>query len=138
MVRVYTDMAADIFHMGHVNLLKRAKAMGDYLVVGVHSDKQIESYKRKPIFPEEHRYEIMRSCKYVDEVIESAPLVMTKEFLESNNIDLVVRGDDMNEELLKQQEAPISMGIMRYVSRTKGISTSEIIDKISERSKNDL
>lgn len=138
MVRVYTDMAADIFHMGHVNLLKRAKAMGDYLVVGVHSDKQIESYKRKPIFPEEHRYEIMRSCKYVDEVIESAPLVMTKEFLESNNIDLVVRGDDMNEELLKQQEAPISMGIMRYVSRTKGISTSEIIDKISERSKSDL
>ena len=130
MIRVYTDMAADVFHIGHLNLLKKAKAMGDYLIVGVHSDEQITSYKRRPIFSEQDRYEIMRGCRYVDEVIEAAPLMMTKDFLLNNNIDLVVRGDDTSQQHLEQQADPISMGIMRYVPRTPGISTSDIIDRI--------
>lgn len=130
MIRVYTDMAADVFHIGHLNLLKKAKAMGDYLIVGVHSDEQIASYKRRPIFSEQDRYEIMRGCRYVDEVIEAAPLVMTKDFLLNNKIDLVVRGDDTSQQHLEQQADPIDMGIMRYVPRTPGISTSDIIDRI--------
>jgi glycerol-3-phosphate cytidylyltransferase len=129
-IRVYTDMAADVFHIGHLNLLKKAKAMGDYLIVGVHSDEQIASYKRRPIFSEQDRYEIMRGCRYVDEVIEAAPLVMTKDFLLNNKIDLVVRGDDTSQQHLEQQADPIDMGIMRYVPRTPGISTSDIIDRI--------
>jgi len=123
-------MAADVFHIGHLNLLKKAKAMGDYLIVGVHSDEQIASYKRRPIFSEQDRYEIMRGCRYVDEVIEAAPLVMTKDFLLNNKIDLVVRGDDTSQQHLEQQADPIDMGIMRYVPRTPGISTSDIIDRI--------
>lgn len=137
MIRVYTDMAADVFHVGHLNLLKKAKAMGDYLIVGVHSDEQITSYKRRPIFSEQDRYEIMRGCRYVDEVIEAAPLVMTKDFLLNNNIDLVVRGDDTSQQHLEQQADPISMGIMRYVPRTPGVSTSEIITRIMERCRNE-
>lgn len=133
MIRVYTDMAADVFHIGHLNLLKKAKSMGDYLIVGIHSDEQIESYKRSPIFNEKDRYEIMRSCIYVDEVIESAPLIMTREFLLENKIDLVVRGDDKSPDHIVQQAAPLEMGIMRYVPRTQGISTSDIIRKILER-----
>ena len=133
MIRVYTDMAADIFHVGHVRLLERAKQMGDYLIVGIHSDEQISSYKRPPIFTQDERYEIMRSCKYVDEVIEEAPLLMTRKFLKDNRIDLVVRGDDVTPEHLRQQQAPIELGIMRYVKRTPGVSTSEIIKKIKER-----
>ena len=128
MIRVYTDMAADFFHIGHLNLLKRAKSIGDYLIVGVHSDEQIRSYKRDPIFKD--RYEIMRSCKYVDEVIEEAPLIMSESFLREHKIDFVVRGDDINQELLTQQADPIRMGIMRYVPRTEGISTSQIIKRI--------
>jgi len=130
MIRVYTDMAADMFHIGHLNLIKRAKGMGDYLIVGIHSDEDIGNYKRPPIIPENDRYEIIRSCRYVNEVIEAAPLVMTKEFIEANNIDLVVRGNDVTPELLRQQAAPNEMGIMRYLPRTKNISTTDIIQKI--------
>ena len=87
MKRVYTDMAADMFHVGHLNLIKRAKSLGDYLIVGVHSDDDIGQYKRRPIIPQEDRYEMVRSCRYVDEIIEAAPLVMTKDFLLDNKID---------------------------------------------------
>lgn len=132
MIRVYTDMAADMFHVGHLNLIKRAREQGDYLIVGVHSDQDIASYKRRPVIEEQDRYEIIRSCRYVDEVIEDAPLIMTKDFIESNNINLVVRGDDITPELLKQQADPISMGIMKYVPRTEGVSTTSIIEKIKE------
>ena len=79
MIRVYTDMAADMFHIGHLNLIKRMKIFGDYIIVGIHSDDDIASYKRRPIIEDKQRYEIVRSCKYVDEVIEAAPLIMTKD-----------------------------------------------------------
>ena len=129
-IRVYTDMVADMFHIGHLNLIKRAKEMGDYLIVGIHSDEDIRNYKRPPIIPEKDRYEIIRSCRYVDKVVEAAPLVMTREFIETNNIDLVVRGNDITPELLIQQAAPNEMGILRYLPRTKNISTTDIIQKI--------
>lgn len=133
MIRVYTDMAADMFHIGHLNLIKRAKEFGDYLIVGVHSDEDISSYKRSPVIAEEDRYEIIRSCRYVDEVIEAAPLVMSKEFIEENNIDLIIRGDDVSPELLRQQAVPISMGIMRYLPRTENVSTTDLIKTIKDR-----
>jgi len=128
-------MAADMFHVGHLNLIKRAREQGDYLIVGVHSDQDIASYKRRPVIEEQDRYEIIRSCRYVDEVIEDAPLIMTKDFIENNNINLVVRGDDITPELLRQQADPISMGIMKYVPRTEGVSTTSIIEKIKEEYK---
>lgn len=132
MIRVYTDMAADMFHIGHLNLIRRAKAHGDYLIVGVHSDKDIAEYKRHPIINEEQRYEIVRSCQYVDEVLEGAPLIMTKDFIQRHEIDLIVRGDDITPELLEQQADAIEMGIMHYVPRTKNVSTTSIIEKIKE------
>ncbi len=130
MTRVYTDMAADMFHVGHLNLIKRAKACGDYLIVGVHSDCDIASYKRKPIINENDRYAIIESCKYVDEVVKAAPLVMSAEFIEEHKIDLIVRGDDISPELLRQQKVPIEMGIMKYLPRTEDISTTDLIQKI--------
>ena len=130
MIRIYTDMAADMFHVGHLNLIKRARSFGDYMIVGVDSDKDISNYKRSPIIEEEHRYSIVESCKYVDELIRDAPLIMTEEFLRKHKIDLVVRGDDVTEQHLKQQADPIRLGMMKYVPRTKGVSTSSIIKKI--------
>ena len=132
MIRVYTDMAADMFHVGHLNLIKRAKEFGDYLIVGIHSDEQIVTYKRKPIIKDTERYQIVRSCRYVDEVIEDAPLIMTEEFLKTHNIDYVVRGDDITEELLRQQAVPLRLGMIKYVPRTPAVSTSEIIRKIKD------
>ena len=49
-IRVYVDMVADLFHYGHVNFLRQARKHGDYLLVGVHADETVMSYKRRPIF----------------------------------------------------------------------------------------
>ena len=68
-VRVYADMVGDLFHMGHVRLLQRAKAKGTYLIVGIHSDEDVEAYKRKPILTLEERADVVRACKYADEVV---------------------------------------------------------------------
>ena len=81
MVNVYLDMCADLFHWGHVNMLKYAKSMGDRLVVGIHSDETIRSYKRAPVMKMNERIKVVEACRYVDQVIPEAPLVITEEQL---------------------------------------------------------
>tara|TARA_R110002020_G_scaffold241567_5_gene454780 strand:+ start:4642 stop:5052 length:411 start_codon:yes stop_codon:yes gene_type:complete len=130
MIRVYLDMVADLFHVGHLNLIKTAHEMGDYVIVGVHSDKDVESYKRVPIINERQRYEIVKSCKYVDEIIEKAPLVITEQFLLRHRIDFVLHGDDISDEISKQHKVPLEKNMMKYVPYTKDTSTTEIIHKI--------
>jgi|TARA_R100000081_G_C4668651_1_gene91375 cytidyltransferase-like protein len=132
MTRVYVDIVGDLFHIGHINLFKKARALFEkpYLIVGVHSDRDVESYKRTPVICQEQRYEMIRCCRLVDKVIESAPLVITKDYIEQNKIDYVVHGDDFSESLKIQHEVPISMKIVKYVEYTKDISTSKIINKI--------
>jgi len=133
MIRVYLDTVADLFHIGHLNLFRQARSLFENpveLLVGVHSDKDVESYKRRPIIKQEHRYEMVRCCSLVDKVIESAPLVITHEFIDLHNIDYVVHGDDISDELKKQHAVPIELGIVKYVPYTKGISTTEIIERI--------
>ena len=133
-MRVYIDMAADLFHAGHIRALKKAKAFGDYLIVGIHSDAVIASYKRQPIIPEQYRYELVRHINIVDEVIEDAPISISKEYIKKYKIDIVAAGDDhtpaQNEQMYK---IPMEMGIMRFFSYTKGISTSQLIEKIINR-----
>ena len=130
MIRVYADIVGDLFHIGHINLFRQAREFGNYLIVGVHSDSSVESYKRKPIFSEQDRYEIVRNCGIVDEVIEDAPLVLTREYIDNNKIDVVVHGDDKSSHFEVQHKVALEMGIMRYMKYTDGISTSEIINRI--------
>ena len=132
MIRVYCDVVGDLFHTGHLNLFRQAREHGSFLIVGVHSDKSVESYKRKPIYSENERYSLISNCKLVDQIIEDAPLTISKEFILDNNIDVVVHGNDKNPQFKIQHKVPLDMGIMRYVEYTKGISTSEIIDRIKK------
>ena len=132
MICVYIDAAADLFHIGHLNLIRRAKELGDYLIVGVHSDKDVSLYKREPIINERDRYEIVKSCRYVDKVIEGAPLIITESFLKKYEIDLVVHGDDVSESLKKQHKIPLEKNIVKYIPYTKGTSTAQIISKIKD------
>jgi len=111
-------------------MLKQAREYGDYLIVGIHSDKTVESYKRKPILSENERYEMVKNCKLVDEVITNAPLVITQDYIKENKIDVVIHGDDTNILFSEQHKIPLEMGIMKYVKYTEGISTSEIIKRI--------
>lgn len=124
-------MVADIFHYGHVNFLKQAREQGDYLMVGIHADEVVMTYKRRPIFTMEERIQSVAGCRYVDEVVPNAPLSMDREWIKQHNIDLVLHGDDFSKELEELcYKTPIELGIYRTVSYTSGISTTEIIARI--------
>jgi cytidyltransferase-like protein len=127
-------MVADLFHYGHAAFLKQARMLGDHLVVGVHADDVVESYKRAPILAMGERIASVEACRYVDEVIPNAPLVVNPDWIEMHDIHLVVHGDDMSYEQLKfLYGVPMEMGIFRTVQYTQGISTSEIIQRIMDR-----
>lgn len=90
----YTTGVYDMFHIGHLNLIKNAKRHCDYLVVGVNTDELVESYKNKrPIVPLEERVEIVRAIKYVDEVIVTSTLDK-KEIWEKVRFNEIYIGDD--------------------------------------------
>ncbi|MCH9613425.1 MAG: Bifunctional protein HldE [Chlamydiia bacterium] len=133
-IRVYADITGDLLHAGHIEFFKKAKAFGDYLIIGVLSDETVASYKRKPIMSMDERAALIASCKLVDEVIKDPPLCASKEWLKEHEIDLVVHGDDFNPDLLVEQYGPaIEMGIFRSVPYTKGISTSELLERVNAR-----
>ena len=136
MVRVYVDMVADLFHYGHVELLRQARALGDYLLVGVHSDDDVLAHKRKTILTMEERVACIAGCRYVDEVLPNAPWVTDLDWIEKHNINLVVHGSDYSQEDLKKTHAfAIEMGILRTVGYTPRISTTEIIRRIMDGSR---
>lgn len=133
-VRVYADIVGDLFHMGHVEFFKNARALGDVLIIGVLSDETVASYKRVPILTMKERAAVIGACKYVDEVILDPPLRTSKEWLEEHQIDLVVHGDDFNLDLvLDQYPVPFQLGIFKLVPYTKEISTTKIIQRIKDR-----
>lgn len=138
MTRVYVDMVADLFHYGHVEFFKKARELGDYLMVGIHADDVLVSHgykKGKPILTMEERVKSVAGCRHVDEALPNAPFVVERVWIEEHDINLVVHGDDFTREQIEYfYKVPIEMGIFRTVPYTKGISTTEIIRRILQRS----
>ena len=137
MSRVYIDGIFDLFHRGHLESLKKAKNIREnsYLIVGVISDKDAENYKRLPIINEEDRIEIIKNINIVDEVIANSPLVLTKDFIEENKIDLVVHGFSNDSDWEKQKnffDYLIKEGKFEKISYYDKISTTGIIKKIKD------
>ncbi|MFC0002608.1 adenylyltransferase/cytidyltransferase family protein [Micromonospora siamensis] len=129
--RVYVDMVGDLFHAGHVSLLREARRHGDRLVVGVLSDDTAASYKRRPIMTLAERVAVIESCRYVDEVIADAPFRVTAEFLAAHGISTVVHGDDLSPEGAEFVYGPAAAsGRLAYVRRTGGISTTQLIQRV--------
>jgi len=96
-LKIVADMTADLFHSGHINLLKEArkyfKDANVHLTVALHTDEQILAYKKKlPIMNYACRFEILNACKYVDQVME-APDDFDENFV--NAFDYLVHGDDL-------------------------------------------
>ncbi len=129
--RVYVDMVGDLFHAGHVSLLREARRHGDWLVVGVLSDDTAASYKRRPIMTLAERVAVIESCRYVDEVIADAPFRVTQDFLAEHAITTVVHGDDLSPEGAASIYGPaVEAGGYVAVPRTGGISTTELIQRV--------
>uniref|UniRef100_A0A7S1U274 ethanolamine-phosphate cytidylyltransferase n=1 Tax=Phaeomonas parva TaxID=124430 RepID=A0A7S1U274_9STRA len=91
---VYIDGSWDLFHAGHVRVLAKARELGDYLVVGVHSDEVVNAEEglNFPIMNLHERVLSVLSCKYVDDVLIDAPWIITREVIASMNIKHVIRG----------------------------------------------
>lgn len=133
-IRVYNDISGDLLHAGHIEFFKKARALGDVLVIGVLSDETIARYKRIPVQTLAERVKAVEACKYVDEVIPDCPLGVTEEWIKEHDIDIVVHGDDFKEDMLNEQYSDaIKMGIFRTVPYTKGISTTNLIKRIKSR-----
>lgn len=124
-------MVGDLFHAGHVELLKAARAHGDWLIVGVLSDEDAAAYKRTPVMSLAERVAVVEACRFVDEVIAGAPAVVDADFLATHDIATVVHGDDLTPEAAEAvYGAALAAGKLALVPRTTGISTTELIRRV--------
>lgn len=119
-------------HFGHANQIRQAKAMGDYLVVGVHSDEEVTRNKGPPVFTEEERYKMVSAIKWVDEVVKDAPYVTSLEMLDKNDCDFCVHGDDITTTPDGKDTYHIvkSNGRYKECKRTEGVSTTNLVGRM--------
>lgn len=133
-VRVYADGVFDLFHLGHMRQLEQCKKAfpNVYLIIGIPNDKETHSRKGLTVLTDKQRYETVRHCKWVDEVIEDAPWIITMDFVKEHKIDYCAHDDipyvaDGIEDIYKPMK---TAGRFIATQRTHGISTSYIITKI--------
>ncbi|KAG6546431.1 hypothetical protein Mapa_011979 [Marchantia paleacea] len=135
---IYMDGAFDLFHAGHVETLKRAREMGDFLLVGIHTDQTVSSHRGRhhPIMNLHERSLSVLACRYVDEVIIGAPWEITKDMVITTfNISLVVHGTcaEPNGELNGEVDpytAAKALGIFKIIESPRDLTTSTIIRRI--------
>ncbi len=129
----YTDGVYDLFHTGHLNMIETAKSQCEHLIVGVHADEVVEGYKhRRPIISEEGRRRIIESISEVDEAVITRFRDKMK-LWEKYHFDVIFIGDDWKGterwNKFEKELAKIGVGVV-YVPYTKGISTTEIRERI--------
>jgi ethanolamine-phosphate cytidylyltransferase len=143
---VYVDGAWDMLHIGHVRMLKAAKACGDFLVVGIHDDEAVHEHKglNYPILSLQERVLNILAMRDVDEVIIGAPWKVTDHLIKSLNVSLVVEGsmtkqtenENMPHHLANDPyEVPKKLGIFKQIPSTTDITTEKLIERIIENRK---
>uniref|UniRef100_A0A671EDL9 Ethanolamine-phosphate cytidylyltransferase n=1 Tax=Rhinolophus ferrumequinum TaxID=59479 RepID=A0A671EDL9_RHIFE len=122
----------DMVHYGHSNQLRQARAMGDYLIVGVHTDEEISKHKGPPVFTQEERYKMVQAIKWVDEVVPAAPYVTTLETLDKYSCDFCVHGNDITLTVDGRDtyEEVKQAGRYRECKRTQGVSTTDLVGRM--------
>ena len=132
-MRIITFGTFDLFHIGHLNIIKRCKNYNNednYLIVGISSDKlNYDKKQRGPIIPEDQRLEILKNLKQVDEVFIEESLEQKLEYCLKYKVDLLIMGDDHLHkfDFLKNNDINVV-----YLNRTEDISTTDIINMIKK------
>lgn len=129
----YTTGVFDMFHIGHLNILKKAKEQCEYLIVGVSTDEVVEQYKhKKPVIPFEERIEIVRSIRYVDEVVPQASMDKFEAW-EKLKFDALFHGSDWkNSDMyntIERQLKEVGVDVV-FLPHTEGVSTTDLIRRI--------
>lgn len=129
---VFTNGCFDLFHAGHLEILRRASELGDVLVVGVNSDKSVSRLKgpSRPIVSQAQRIEIISAFNFVDYVVvfeEDTPLNLIREV----RPDILVKGEDwQGRKVVGEEFVSGRGGRVEFVKLLNGVSTSELVKKI--------
>lgn len=130
----YTTGVFDMFHIGHLNILKRAKEQCDFLIVGVSTDEVVQSYKHKfPIIPYEERAAIVESIRYVDKVVPQTTMDKLEAW-KSLQFDVMFhgsdwKGSDMYDQLIGDF-AKVGVDVV-FLPHTDGISSTLLRERIN-------
>lgn len=129
MKKVITYGTYDLLHVGHINLLRRAREYGDYLIVVVSSDEFNALKGKKAFYSFEDRKKILESIRYVDEVLPEYTWEQKIDDVVNNQVDVFVMGDDWKGkfDFLKEYCEVV------YLPRTDGISTTQIKEELAEK-----
>ena len=126
-MRVVTFGTFDVFHIGHLRILERARSMGESLFVGVSTDKMnFDKKARYPVYTQEERMEIIKALRCVDGVFSEVSLENKRQYLLKYSADILVMGDDWKGKFNEFSD----ICKVEYLSRTPSVSTTAVIEKI--------
>lgn len=134
----YTTGVYDLFHIGHLNIIKKAKEQCDYLIVGVSTDELVQTYKHKtPVIPFEERMAIVEAIKYVDKVVPQTTMDKYVAW-EKEKFNVIFHGDDWkNSDMYNEIERKLKAeGVdFVYFPYTKSTSSTMIKKVLEEKVK---
>lgn len=132
----YTTGVFDMFHIGHLNILRRAKEQCDYLIVGISTDDVVQEYKNKsPIIPYLERSQIVEAIKYVDEVVPQTSMDKMEAY-KKYKFDALFHGNDwQGSEMYNKITADFgALGVdVVFLPHTEGISSTLIRKKMEQK-----
>lgn len=134
MKKVLTYGTYDLLHRGHINLLKRASEMGDYLIVGLSSDTFNDTKNKKSFYSYEERKLVLEAIRYVDQVISEDNWQQKRKDIVKHGIDVLVMGDDWTGKFDDLRD----ICDVVYIPRTGGISTSMVKARLQVTSESNL
>lgn len=134
---VYIDGSWDLLHAGHYKLLKKARELGTYVIVGVHDDHIVNKRKGKnfPILNIGERVMGLLGCRYVDNVVIGAPCGVNAEMIEKMHINVVVHGAVANGVEKDQYKDAIERGIYKELDSGSQLTADEIVSRVIAREK---
>ena len=131
----YTTGVFDLFHIGHLNILREAKKRCDYLIVGVSTDELVLQYKnKKPVIPFIERIEIVKAIRYVDKVVIQSNMDKL-EALQQLKFDVMFHGDDWKGSPLYEKYlhefSKVNVDLV-FLTHTEGTSSTQLAEKLKD------